>query len=56
MLRARLEGQSAREARRHARFYLRGRQKSTLTSYNTEYRKLASFCVEKDWLVVNLPE
>ena len=56
VLRARLEGQSAREAEKHARFYLRGRQGSTLSTYNTEYRKLASYCIKKGWLVVSLSE
>ena len=49
MLRARLEGQSVREAEKHSRFYLRGRQGSMLTAYNTEFRKLASHCIKKGW-------
>ena len=41
-----MERESASEAREHAEFYLRGREESTLGSYNTEYKKLAEYCVE----------
>ena len=39
-----MEGESRREAREHASFYLRGREASTILTYNTEYRKLVKFC------------
>ena len=35
-----------REAQEHAEFFLRGREESTLGSYNTEYKKLAEYCVK----------
>ena len=37
-------GESRREASEHASFYLRGREASTILTYNTEYRKLVKFC------------
>ena len=46
MLRARLEHESRSEAREHADFYLRGREVSTIGVYNTEYKKLAEYCVK----------
>ena len=39
-----MEGESRREAREHASFYLRGREASTILTCNTEYRKLVKFC------------
>ena len=43
-LRARVEGESRTEAREHAEFYLRGREASTIATYNTEYKNLVKFC------------
>ena len=39
-----MEGESRTEAREHAEFYLRGREASTIATYNTEYKKLVQFC------------
>ena len=41
-----MEGGSRREARVHADFYLRGREASTISTYNTEFKKLVRFCEE----------
>ena len=41
--RAWLERESRSEAREHADFYLRGREASTIATYNTEYKKLVEF-------------
>ena len=38
-----MERESRSEAREHAAFYLRGREASTIATYNTEYRKLVEF-------------
>ena len=46
--RARVERESRSEAREHAEFYLRGRETSTITTYNTEYKKLAKYCMKFD--------
>ena len=43
VLKAGLEGESRSEAREHAAFYLRGREASTIATYNTEYRRLVKF-------------
>ena len=50
-LRARLEGTSRREAQEHAEFYTRGREASTIKTYNTEFRKLCRFCKESGRLI-----
>ena len=44
--RARVERESRDEALEHAEFYLRGREASTITTYNTEYRKLVEYCMK----------
>ena len=41
-----MEQESRTEAREHAEFYLRGREASTIMTYNTEYRKLAEYCMK----------
>ena len=41
-----MERESMSEAREQADFYLRGREKSTLVAYNTEYKK---HCVKFGW-------
>ena len=43
--RARVEHESRSEAREHAEFYLRGREASTIATYNTEYKKLVEYCM-----------
>ena len=42
--RAWVEHESRSEAREHADFYLRGREASTIATYNTEYKKLVEYC------------
>ena len=39
-----MERDSRSEAREHADFYLRGREASTIATYNTEYKKLVEYC------------
>ena len=39
-----MERESRSEAREHADFYLRGREASTIATYNTEYKKLVEYC------------
>ena len=46
VLRARVEHESRSEAREHADFYLRGREASTIATYDTEYKKLVEYCVK----------
>ena len=43
MRRAELDGESVSEAKEHAAFYLRGREASTISSYNAEYRRMVEF-------------
>ena len=43
MRRAKLDGESVSEAKEHAAFYLRGREASTISSYNAEYRRMVEF-------------
>ena len=43
--RAWVEQESRSEAREHAEFYLQGREASTIAAYNTEYKKLAEYCM-----------
>ena len=46
--RARVERESRSEALEHAKFYLRDREASTFTTYNTGYRKLVEYCMKFD--------
>ena len=41
-----MERESRDKALEHAEFYLRGREASTITTYNTEYRKLVEYCMK----------
>ena len=38
-----LENRSRSEAREHAAFYLRGREVFTISTYNSEYKRLVEF-------------
>ena len=42
-MRAELDGESVSEAKEHAAFYVRGREASTISSYNSKYRKVVEF-------------
>ena len=46
MLRAELNDESRSEAKEHAAFYLRGREASTISTYNSEYKRLVEFYKE----------
>ena len=46
MLRAELDDESRSEAKEHAAFYLRGREASTISAYNSEYKRLVEFYKE----------
>ena len=56
MLRAELDNESRNEAREHAAFYLRGREASTISTYNSEYKRLVEFYRESDKMVVVFEE
>ena len=56
MLRAELDNESRSKAREHAAFYLRGREASTISTYNSEYKRLVEFYRESDKMVVVFEE
>ena len=43
MLRAELADEPRSEAKEHAAFYLRGREASTISAYNSKYKRLVVF-------------
>ena len=56
MLRAELDDESRSEAKEHAAVYLRGREASTISTYNSEYKKLLEFYKESGKMVVIFEE
>ena len=46
VVRAQLDGESVSEAKEHAAFYVRGREASTISSYNSKYKKVVEFYKE----------
>ena len=51
-----LEDSSTQEARVQASYYTRGREASTIATYNTEYRRLVRFCQETGRSLFNFKE
>ena len=46
VVRAELDGESVSKAKEHATFYVRGREASTISSCNSEYKKVVEFYKE----------
>ena len=56
VLRAKLEGESRAEAKEHVVCYLRGREASTIATYNNKYRKLVQCGVNSGRVFVSWSE
>ena len=56
MLRDELDGESRNEAKEYAAFYLRGREASTISTYNSEDKRLVEFYKESGKMVVIFEE